>query len=208
MKWYELRSGKIKGPGYKEALLTIIDLMTPIIPHFAEEINEVIRKDKKTFAAHRTFPKANKKLIAKKLEEEENLVRNVRDDMEGIINAIKKQEKKPLQSIELFIAPDWMYKVLSIRRKKPENLIKAIMAEESIKKAGNAAVKYAQKLTKHPGIDSKLNAKSESAAIKDAIAYFKREFKAKEVKVTLASKSDHPKAKVAEPGRPGIALIF
>ncbi|NPE09918.1 MAG: hypothetical protein GNW80_16685, partial [Asgard group archaeon] len=46
------------------------------------------------------------------------------------------------------------------------------------------------------------------AAIKDAIAYFKREFKAKEVKVTLASKSSHQKAKVAEPGRPGIALIF
>lgn len=208
LKWYELRSGKVKGPGYKEALFTMVDLMTPIIPHFAEEINEVVRKAKKTFAAHRTFPKANKKLIAKKLEEEENLVRNVRDDINGIINAIKKHEKKPLQSIELFIAPDWMFKVLSIRRKKPENLIKAIMAEETIKKVGNAAVKYTQKLTKHPGIDSKLNAKSEKAAIEDALSYFKREFKAKTVNVTLASKSGHPKAKVAEPGRPGIALIY
>jgi leucyl-tRNA synthetase len=208
LKWYEFRSGKVKGPGYKEALLTMIDLMTPIIPHFAEEVNEVVRKEKKTFAAHRTFPKVNKKLITKKLEDEEDLIKNVRDDIEGIINAIKKHEKKPLKGIEIFIAPDWMYIVLSIRRKKPENLIKAIMVDENIKNAGNAAVKYAQKLTKNPSIDSELNAKSEKAAIEDALAYFKREFKAKTVKVTLATKSAHSKAKVAEPGRPGIALIF
>ena len=53
------------------------------------------------------------------------------------------------------------------------------MADETIRKVGNAAVKYAQKLSKHPGIDPKLKAKSETAAINDAKAYFKREFKVK-----------------------------
>ncbi|MGC9778992.1 MAG: leucine--tRNA ligase [Candidatus Heimdallarchaeota archaeon] len=207
LKWYEVRSGKVKGPGYKEALFTLVDLMTPIIPFFAEEINAVVRKDK-NFASLRPFPKANKEKIAKKLEEEEHLIKNVRDDIDGIINAIKKQEKKALHTIEIFIASDWMYKVLDIRRTKPDNLIKAIMADESIKKAGNAAVKYAQKLIKNPGIDTKLKAKSELAALQDAIDYFKREFKAKEVTIELASKSKHLKAKVAEPGRPGISLIF
>ncbi|MHA1188323.1 MAG: hypothetical protein ACTSSK_15925, partial [Candidatus Heimdallarchaeota archaeon] len=129
-------------------------------------------------------------------------------DIEGIFNAIKKQEKKSLKSIEIFIAPKWMYKVLKIRRGKPDNLIKAIMAEDDIKKAGNAAVKYAQKLTKHPGVDAKLNDKSEHEALTDAIDFFKREFKAKTVNVVFAVKADHPKAKVAEPGRPGIALTF
>ncbi|MHA1503819.1 MAG: leucine--tRNA ligase [Candidatus Heimdallarchaeota archaeon] len=207
LKWYENRGGKVKGPGYKTAILTLIDIMTPIVPHFAEEVNAIVRKEK-TFAAFRSFPKANKKLIQIKMEDEEQLIKDVKVDIEGIFNAIKKQEKKSLKSIEIFIAPKWMYKVLKIRRGKPDNLIKAIMAEDDIKKAGNATVKYAQKLTKHPGVDAKLNDKSEHEALTDAIDFFKREFKAKTVNVVFAAKADHPKAKVAEPGRPGIALTF
>ena len=207
LKWYEARSGAIRGPGYRTALLTLVDLMTPIIPHFAEEINEKVRKAK-TFACHRPFPKPNKRLINKKLEEEERLIRNVRDDIEGIFNAIKKRQKKALEKIEIFIAPKWMYKVLSIRRQKPDNLIAKIMQEETIRKAGNAAAKYAQKLMKNPGYDSTLSQRAELAAITDALEYYKREFKAKEVVVMLASKSDHAKARAAEPGRPGIALTF
>ncbi|MHA1367821.1 MAG: hypothetical protein ACTSP5_15635, partial [Candidatus Heimdallarchaeota archaeon] len=59
-----------------------------------------------------------------------------------------------------------------------------------------------------PGVDAKLNDKSEHEALTDAIDFFKREFKAKTVNVVFAVKADHPKAKVAEPGRPGIALTF
>ncbi|MHA1212890.1 MAG: hypothetical protein ACTSSH_10560 [Candidatus Heimdallarchaeota archaeon] len=182
--------------------------MTPIIPHFAEEINIVVRKNKDSFASLRPFPVADKKKINAKLESEEELIKHVKEDIEGIFNAIKKQGKKTLKSIEIFIANEWMYKVLAIRRKKPENLVKAIMAEEAIRKVGNTAVKYAQKLTKNPGLDPKLKAKSEFSAIEDALEYYKREFVAEEVKVNFASKSDNAKARIAEPGRPGIALTF
>ncbi len=208
LKWYEARSVNVKGPGYREALLTLVDLMTPIIPHFAEEVNEIVRKQKTGFASFRPFPKADKKRIKNKLEQEEQLVKNVKEDIEGIFSAIKKQEQKNPSKIEIFIAPEWMNKILKIRRGKPENLIKAIMEHDDIKKNGNKAVKYAQKLTKHPGIDSTLNTKSEFAAITDAIDYFKNEYKIKEFQVTYSSKSTHPKANVAEPGRPGIAIDF
>ncbi|NHJ48276.1 MAG: leucine--tRNA ligase [Asgard group archaeon] len=208
IKWYETRAGKHKGPGYKTAYLTLIDLMTPIIPHFADEINEKIRKDKNTFACNRTFPKANKRQINKKLEEEEHFIRNIREDIQGIFDAIKKQEKKVLETIEIFVAPNWKYKILKIRRTKPDNLIKACMADESIKLHGNNAVKYIQKLTKNPSFDTTLTCKSETEAIKDAAEFFKRDFKTQEVKIIPSAKSDHPKAKVAEPGRPGIALTF
>jgi len=207
LKWYEARSVGKHGPGYRTALLTLVDLMTPILPHFAEEINEQVRKAK-GFACERPFPKPDKKLINKKLEEEERLIRNVREDIDGIFNAIKKQQKKALEKIEIFIAPKWMYKVLAIRRRQPANLIAAIMQEDPIRKVGNTAVKYAQKLMKNPGFDSKVSQKAELAAITDALDYYKREFKAKEVQVVLASKSSHPKARAAEPGRPGIALTF
>ena len=208
LKWYEARSMNVRGPGYKEALLVLVDLMTPIIPHFAEEVNEVVRKSKNGLASFRSFPIANKKRIKNKLEHEEQLVKNVKEDIDGIFSAIKKQEKKKASKIEVFIAPDWMNKVLKIRRSKPENLIKAIMEHDDIKKNSKKAVKYAQKLTKHPGIDSKLNTKSEYTAITDAIDYFKREYNVKEFIVTYASKSTHLKANVAEPGRPGIAIEF
>ena len=208
LKWYETRSINKKGPGYKEALLTLIDLMTPIIPHLAEEVNEKIRNNKDSFASFRPFPKINKKKINLKLEEEENLVRSVKEDIDGIFSAIKKQEKKNPTKIEIFIAPKWMYKILEIRRNKPENLIKEIMVHDDIKKNSKQAVKYAQKLTKQPGIDSTLSEKSEYEAIDDAIEYFKREYNVKEFLVTFASKSNHPKAKVAEPGRPGISIDF
>ncbi|MHA1557806.1 MAG: class I tRNA ligase family protein, partial [Candidatus Heimdallarchaeota archaeon] len=194
--------------GYREALLTLVDLLTPIIPHFAEEVNETVRKTKDGFASFRPFPKADKKRIKNKLEQEEQLVKNVKEDIDGIFSAIKKQEKKQASKIEVFVAPEWMNKILKIRRGKPENLIKAIMEHDDIKRNGNKAVKYAQKLTKHPGIDSKLNTKSEFTAINDAINYFKREYNIKEFQVTYASKSTHPKANVAEPGRPGIAIDF
>ncbi|NHK30581.1 MAG: leucine--tRNA ligase [Asgard group archaeon] len=208
IKWYEARAGKHKGPGYKMALFTLIDLMTPIIPHFAEEINEKIRKEKGSFASLRPFPKANKRKINNKLEAEELLVKNVRDDIQGILDAIKKHEKKALSTIEIFVSPEWQYKILEIRRTKPDNLIKAIMTDDTIKSQGNAAVKYAQKLTKNPGFDSILDNKSEKNALKDAIDYYKREFKVKKITIISADKSKHPKAKVAEPGRPGIALTF
>jgi hypothetical protein len=101
-----------------------------------------------------------------------------------------------------------MSKILEIRRAKPANLIKAIMQEETIRPKGNLAVKYAQKLNKQPGFDFLLTMKSEYKTLKNAVDYFKREFNVKELKVQFAEKSDHPKAKVAEPGRPGIAITF
>jgi len=208
LKWYEARSVNVKGPGYKEALITLVDLMTPILPHFAEEINEVIHKNSIPFAVFRPFPKVNKRKINKLLEEQEVQVKNVKDDIEGIINAIKKQQTKNLVSIEIFIAPKWMYKILEIRDSKPDNLIKEIMTHDDIKKAGNAAVKYAQKLQKHPGLSPKLSQIAEKEAIEDSIEYFKREFNVKNITITLASKSDNSKANVAEPGRPGIALNY
>ncbi|NHJ39409.1 MAG: leucine--tRNA ligase [Asgard group archaeon] len=208
IKWYESRAGKQKGPGYKTALLTLIDLMTPIIPHFAEEVNENIRKKKDIFATQRSFPKTDKRKIDIKLEAEEQLIKNVRDDIQGILDAIKKHEKKGLSTIEIFVSPEWQYKILDIRRSKPDNLIKAIMANDSIKQHGNAAVKYAQKLINNPGFDTILSNKSEFDALNDAIDYYKREFNAKEIKIISADKSKHPKAKIAEPGRPGIALTF
>ncbi|MBN1327904.1 MAG: leucine--tRNA ligase [Candidatus Heimdallarchaeota archaeon] len=208
LKWYELRTGKIKGPGYKEALLALVDLMTPIVPHFAEEVNVVVRKNNDSFASLRPFPVIDKKKINNNLENEEQLVKSVRDDIDSIFSAIKRQEKKILRSIEIFIAPEWMYKVLAIRKTKPENLVKAIMVDDTIKKIGNVAVKYAQKLTAQPGLDPKLKAKSEYLALEDAKGYFQQEFNAKEIIVTYAIKSDNPKARVAEPSRPGIALNF
>jgi leucyl-tRNA synthetase len=206
LRWYRQRAGETKGPGYKEALLTLVDLMTPIIPHFAEEVNDVCRKDE-GFASNRSFPKADGRRINEKIELEEELVKSVRDDIEGIFDALKKQQKTP-ERITLFIAPNWMSKILEIRRAKPANLIKAIMQEETIRPKGNLAVKYAQKLNKQPGFDFLLTMKSEYKTLKNAVDYFKREFNVKELKVQFAEKSDHPKAKVAEPGRPGIAITF
>ncbi|MFW9924253.1 MAG: class I tRNA ligase family protein, partial [Candidatus Thorarchaeota archaeon] len=208
MKWYETRTGKEKGPGYKEALLTLVDLMTPIIPHFAEEINEKVRKESKIFASYREFPKVDKKKINLQLEQEEILVKSVREDIDGILSAIKKQEKNKPSKIEIFIAPDWMYKILKIRRSQPANLIKEIMEHDEIKQNSKIAVKYAQKLMANPGIDSTLSSKSEYNAISDAIDYYKREYKVKEVKVYYAAKSSNTKANVAEPARPGISIEF
>jgi len=208
MKWYENRSPNKKGPGYKEALITLVDLMTPIIPHFAEEVNEVLRKTKNQFAAHRPFPTPSKKKVNLKLEEVEKFVKNVKEDIDGIFSAIKKHEKKDPTKIEIFIAPQWMYRILDIQRKKPDNLIKAIMEFDEIKKNSKIAVKYAQKIAQNPSFDTNLNSKSEFEAIKDAIDFFKREYKIKDFIVTYASKSSHLKAKVAEPSRPGIAIDF
>jgi leucyl-tRNA synthetase len=208
IKWYESRSGKHRGPGYKDAFLTLVDLMTPIIPHFADEVNEKIRGETDNYAISRVFPKGSKRKINTQLESEEQYIKNVRDDIQSILDAIRKQEKKPVATIEIFIAPEWKYKVIEIRRTKPENLIKACMADESIRSHGNAVVKYAQKLEKNPAFDATLTSKSEIKALKDALEFFKREFKTKEVTIISATKSEHPKANIAEPSRPGIALTF
>ncbi|MBD3192332.1 MAG: leucine--tRNA ligase [Candidatus Heimdallarchaeota archaeon] len=208
LKWYENRSGEQKGPGYREALLTLVDLMTPIIPFFAEEINEVVRKDKDRFASLRPFPEVTNEKIDQQLEAQEQYIKNTKEDIAGILKAIRKQETKSPSQIRIFIAPDWMYEILAIRRKNPDNLIKTIMSVEEIRKKGNDAVKYAKNLVKSPGFDFQLDNELELEALTDAIDYFKREFNVKEVTVIPASESNHPKAKVSEPGRPGIAIEF
>ncbi|MEA2071602.1 MAG: class I tRNA ligase family protein, partial [Asgard group archaeon] len=208
LKWYETRSKYRKGPGYKKALVTLVDLMTPIIPHFAEEINDVLNRGE-SYAVLRSFPRPLKTKENQRIEQQETYVKNVKDDISGILNAIKKQETKDIKSIQIFITPRWKYQILQLYKQKPKNLIKEAMQKESIRKHGNEAVKYAKKLLKNPGITSfDLTPRSESSAIKDAIDYLKQEFSVEEIKVISALKSNHQKAKIAEPGRPGIALNF
>jgi leucyl-tRNA synthetase len=209
LKWYEARAGDHKGPGHKEALLTLIDLMTPIMPHLSEEINSLLSsREKGSFASLRPFPEADKRLINQELEYEEELIRKVKEDIDSIIDAIKKHKKKNLSKIQIFIAPEWMYKILTIRCKEPKNLIKAIMTEPDIRQKGNTAVKYAKKLTKSHSFDTSLDPQKELTALTDAISLFKREYGVDAVIIERAEEADHPKARVAEPTRPGIALTF
>ncbi|MFZ3077008.1 MAG: leucine--tRNA ligase [Candidatus Aenigmatarchaeota archaeon] len=173
--------------------------LSPVMPHVCEELWEQLGK--KGFVSEAKWPEPDKKLIDESAEKAEELVRQTLEDAKEIIKIVKIEPKQ----INVYVSPEWKYEVYSAALKKPNNIVQEIMKVETIKKRGNAAVKYAQSLASKQ-LSERLSQKEEFAALKDAEEFFSKEM-CVSVKVTKAEESKSEKAQRAEPGKPGIEIV-
>ncbi|OLS21261.1 MAG: Leucine--tRNA ligase [Candidatus Heimdallarchaeota archaeon LC_2] len=202
LKWY-LRRRKLKGPAYKYAVRTIISMITPFAPHIAEEIWE--KWGNKGFACNSEFPISDQNLIDEDAENAEKFLINFFDDMRGLKTFLVERNNPEPKNIQIFVSSEWKYKVYQKAFNDGlDNLIKRVMQNPEMRKLGKPVPAYCQSLIKAGGPpDYSWEFKLEKETLLEAQSFLEKEMNAS-VEIIEASKSDHPKAKIAVPRRPGI----
>ncbi|MCK5373241.1 MAG: hypothetical protein KAJ20_02805, partial [Candidatus Aenigmarchaeota archaeon] len=148
------------------------------------------------------WPKHDESLIDKKADMMDMFVKDTVSDIRQIVDLIGKVPS----SVNLYVAPLWKYKIYTVAREKPKNLVGEVMADAEIRKIGGEASKYAQVLMKKPVFADVLEPVDELSALKESLDFISEEFGCK-VNIVRAEDSDADKAKRAEPGKPGIEVL-
>lgn len=206
LKWYIQRGGDDRA-ALRSFLEKWLLLLAPFTPHICEEL--WAKLGKKGFVSIAKWPSADEGAISDKLELGENLIRGTVADIKEIIKLVGKQP----QRICLYTAPEWKYELYDMAlgmKKDPNSLVSEAMKRDTIKKHGQDAVKYAQKLLASIGKLNKeiLGAKEEFEILNGAEDFLSKEFKCP-VNVYSPGKPAHDpqsKAKSASVMKPAIYL--
>jgi leucyl-tRNA synthetase len=175
----------------------MVYLISPFVPHLAEEMGD---KLKLGLVSTGKWPAFDGKKIQPKLEAEEDFISQVISDIEEIK---KLGEIKP-KKISIYVSPAWKYEIYNMVFEKKE--LKEIMTFNGIKKYGNEAKKFYQRLEKRKPLDEIfLTASAERTALNENKDFLEKEFGCK-IEIESGEKVDYPKAKIAEPGKPGILI--
>ncbi|HDJ89361.1 MAG TPA: leucine--tRNA ligase, partial [Thermoprotei archaeon] len=197
LDWYRRRRKGV-GKTYRNALEIMLKLLTPVIPHIAEEIWE--KWGNRTFISLSEWPKPNFEEIDETIEAREEYIKNLCNDIREILNVTGMMKAN---MITIFTAPKWMYKIFSEALKSKENLMKRVMKDPEIRRNGARAAKYVNTILKTQ-LPSKawINIDEEKTLIEEK-EFLEREFQCK-INIVSAESSQHPKAKIAIPFKPGI----
>lgn len=185
---------------YNDALSALALVSSPFIPHLAEEAWELLGN--KGFISTAKWPKFEKRKISEKLEKFEQLVKKTSQD----INEIKKLVGKEPREIRIFVSSKWKYDAYNLAMQKPKELIPQIMKIPEARKSGDIAARFAQDLQRRPVLEKVLSNEEEFTALKESENFLSEEFNCKVI-VENSDNSESPKAKRAEPGKPGIELV-
>lgn len=197
---------KSRGPAFAYTIETVVKMITPFIPHVAEEIWK--NWGQKGFIVESAFPEVNEELIDLDTEYAEKYLSALIDDIQGLVRLIGERNNKDLATIQLFISEKWKYTVYNEAYKDLKNVMKNVMQDQNMRQHGKAVSNYAKQLLKQGGPpDFPWSYEMEFETLTSSQEYLQRVFKAK-VEIMHAEDSDHPKAKVAIPRRPGVNLIL
>ncbi|MBI4399218.1 leucine--tRNA ligase [Candidatus Micrarchaeota archaeon] len=211
LRWYVKRTKDFSA--LREYLENWTLLISPFMPHISEEIWHILGEKKfvpdSKFVSTAGFPQANPERIDDSIESAEDVVLRTKQDIESILQIVKKQPNK----IFLYVAPNWkreLYK-LAYKHKKFDLAMKEAMQNNEIKPQAQNAIKVLQSLTKTVNELSSvcLTVENELEVLNSAIGFFKDEFKVQEVFVRNedeAPEEQKKKASQAMPMRPSIYL--
>ncbi len=210
LKWYMRKSDNTPN---KKIITDFIEIQTkllaPITPHICEEIWEAIGK--KDFISSSEWPKSDPKKIDPKAEYSEDFVERTVADIREVLGLVKIEKPK---QISLFVADDWKYSLFTHVRKQLEKthntgeVLKEVMKGVEMKKHGKDVPGLVGSLVKDPSKipQTILDQKQEIKILQDSKEFFEKEFGCK-IEVLASDKSTSPRAKKAEPGKPGIEVV-
>lgn len=192
LNWYKKRTKNLN----PEILSAWLKLLSPFTPHMCEEIwNKMGNKNSIMFE---DWPSYDSKAIKLKEESAEEEIKTILKDVEEIkrLSKIKKPQK-----ITLFVAPAWKSEVFDaiVQGKELKEIIKNYKGEEK------EVSDHYKKLIKKKPLEEKFLKGHEFKHLLDTKDFFEKEFKC-EIEILSAEKSNHPKALVAEPEKPGILI--
>jgi leucyl-tRNA synthetase len=218
-RWYIRRKETLDSNVLKEALETWIRMLAPFAPYMCEEIWS--RLDKTGFVSVADWPACDQNKVNVKAEETENLIKNVLEDTSNILRATKIVPKQ----IYYYSAASWKWKVYMTALKKSASgnlvigdLMKELMADPELKTVAGKVAKFAQGLAQEINRmpeDMKqrqlqTGALDETGMLKNAEAFFEREFNVKIHAYTEDNPNIHDpqkKAGYAKPYRPAIYMV-
>ena len=217
-RWYARRKEKTDSKVLKEALEIWIRLLAPFAPYICEEIWNKMGKD--GFVSLAEWPTYDEKRVDMRSEETETLIRNVLEDTSNILRATKMVPKK----ICYYSAASWKWRVYltALEKSVPakitlSDLMKELMTDSDLKKMAQKVAKFARQIVEEINRmpeDKKqrqlqIESVDENKTLKEAAAFFGREFNAK----IYTCREDDPrrhdpkrKAEQARPYRPAIYI--
>ncbi len=206
IKWY-LKRRNSKGPAYVYAIEQMIRMVTPFIPHTVEEIWKKWGRD--GFASQAQFPIVDETKINKRAENNEKVLADFMDDLRGLITFLTERGTPKPKEVEIFVSPEWKFKIYKEAYENGlNNLIKRVMADSEMRKKGKAVANYCQSLIKAGGPpDFPWEYMQEWDMLSESKDYIESVIDCP-IKISKAEGSQHPKAKAAQPRRPGINLII
>ncbi|MBU3896981.1 MAG: leucine--tRNA ligase [Nanoarchaeota archaeon] len=176
-----------------------LKLLSPFAPCVVEECWNKLGEKKMMVEIE--WPEVDLKKLNPTVEAAEDYTGVVINDINEII---KLSQMKP-EKITLFVSPAWKYETYQLLSQDKQ--LRDIMQVEHIRKHGNEVAGYFTRLVKRkPLIELILTASAETDALKDKRGEMEKTFGCK-IEIISGEKSNLPKAKIAEPGKPGILIV-
>jgi leucyl-tRNA synthetase len=186
-----------------------VRLMAPMTPHMCEEFWSKMGKD--GYISLAAWPKVDKKLIDKSMEQSQEVVVSTIRDIREITKLIRDQTPK---TVHIYVAADWMFKAMKKLRADKVSLeigkiMKHLMSDPEFRQYGKQVKGLVDRIAKENGLwDHSKSSKVEMVVLTDSADYISSEVGMKVV-VHKAEKPDYDpqnKARFALPGRVSLFL--
>ena len=185
---------------YGRGLRVLAGLVAPIAPFLAEEMWQLLDED--GLVAESRWPEPLRDVDDYRIERQ--VVRRTLDDVREITEVVDIEAPN---EIELVVAADWKYRAYEIARESdPDDaIVGEIMADEDIKRHGDAAADFADRLAdRGAGLEPIIDGERELDTLQQAAWLFEDEFGC-DVIVRRAAPDDDLAAK-ARPNKPAIHI--
>ncbi|WP_132058314.1 leucine--tRNA ligase [Halorussus amylolyticus] len=183
---------------FERGLVAAVKILSPVAPHFAEEVWE--RLGNEGLLAEADWPAAD---APDDYHIERRLVENTREDVRDIVETVGIEDP---ETITLAVSPEWKHRARDIAMNADGNVVGTIMGDEELRQRGEDAADFAKDLAaRSEALDEQLSPERERAALERAAWLLEREFGA-DVVVQSAEDADPDLAGKAEPGRPAIDI--
>lgn len=148
LRWYLRRClGNPNKELINEYIIAQTKILAPVTPHICEEIWEKLGKS--GFITQADYPEGRDENINPKIESSEEFLTNTISDVNEILKVTGIKPSK----IVIYTPSDWKYEMLTValdlakeKQLKINDLMKAVMTKESIKKHSKEAASFAKKL--------------------------------------------------------------
>ncbi len=204
LRRYAARGGK-SGIAMREYLSKIALMLQPIAPHVSEELWR--RLGNTTFSSVERWPAADKEMISRKIDEEEETLNKTVADAKQIIELMKRKGTRETKSMRIIVAENWK-RDLSGFLAKSKNVSKTMeyakMAEGiDMEKASKYITALAKKMESVRG--SEVTQEEEQELYSEAKEYLENALGAK-VEIENESESKSERAARAMPLKPSLEL--
>ncbi|MDD5416526.1 MAG: class I tRNA ligase family protein [Candidatus Aenigmarchaeota archaeon] len=181
---------------WKECIEKTCQILSPFTPHVCEEWWEIL--------GHKDFISLSKWPAYEKYDMQLDMSDKITDQVMKDIEDIKKMTGIEPEKISIFVSAPWKYEVHNLLVQG--QTLKDLMKEDKYKKLGKELVNYVMRLEKRKPLEEMfLTSTSEKQILDDSLETIKSKFNCK-IEIKSASGIDVPKAKSAEPGKPGILI--